>query len=53
MAIKIDGELRVIGDEFGYIKSLRNNLHACAGPIRVATCRGATVMVEKLCITEL
>lgn len=53
MAIKIDGELRVIGDEFGYIQSLRNNLHECAGPIRVATCRGATVTVEKLCVTEL
>ena len=53
MAIKINGELKIIGEDFGYISKLRENPDSLTGSITLTTRKGSTVTVESLRITEL
>ena len=53
MAIKINGELKIIGEDFGYISKLRENPDSLTGYLTLTTCRGSTVTIESLRVTEL
>jgi len=53
MAIKVNGELRVLGNEYGYIQTLNENPESCLSHIQITSARNATITVERLCITEL
>jgi len=54
MAVKVNGELRHVGDSYDYIGTLASNpdYELCA-PVRVNATFGSTVTVESLRVTEL
>ena len=53
MAIIINGELRVLGNEYGYIKTIKEKPESCSSPIKITSARSATITVEKLCVSEI
>ena len=54
MAVKINGEVRHINDDYGYIRAFQGNPDFClSSPVKIATACGSTVTVESLRVTEL
>ena len=54
MALKINGELRHSGTEYGYIKAFEENPEFClSGAVCISTEDASTVTVESLRVTEL
>ena len=54
MAIKINGELRHFGSDYGYINEFNENSgFSLSSPVFISTTRGSTVTVESLRVTEL
>ena len=53
MAIKVNGELRHIGNNYGYIREFKENRkYKLFSPVTVAAAVGSKVMVEKLRVSE-
>ena len=54
MVVKANGDLRCIGDDYGYIEKFKGNPDLnISSAISVTTILGATITVEKLRITEI
>ena len=52
MLLKIDGEVRTVGQDFKYVDSFKAGTPSPA-PVRIATANGTTVAVESLRVTEI
>jgi len=54
MVVRVNGEVRHIGDDYGYIKEFQKTPNFClSSSIGIATGLGATVTVEQLRVTEI
>jgi hypothetical protein len=54
MAVKVNGELRHAGCEYDYIKAYREDgEYGISSTVSVEAAWGSTVVVERLCITEI
>jgi len=54
MAVKVNGEIRHIGDEYDYIKEFKETPgFTLSSAVAIAAAWGSTVTAEHLCVTEL